>query len=454
MDIGEKEVYHPNVLIDGELKAANLLIVDGRIKSIRIGERDLESEEVPQFGILMPGMADIHVHINEPGNTDWEGFDTATRAAAAGGVTTIIDMPLNSLPVTTTLAAFEEKLQASEGKRHVNVGFWGGVVPGNLEELSKLIEAGVLGFKAFLVHSGLDAFPNADLATLKAAMPVIEKAGLPLLVHAELEHETASTEGLDADPQSADAWLASRPQAMEISAIESMIALCKQTNCRTHIVHLSAAEALPAISAAMEQGLPLTVETAPHYLFFASEDILDGEVQYKCAPPIREHENNLALLEAVKEGIISMIGTDHSPAPAALKQMESGNFLKAWGGIASLQLMLPVLWTLLGKEENALSLLTDLCITKPYQFLGLTDRKGKIEVGYDADFVIWQPDWIFGVEAQDLKFRHPDTCPYLGEVLSGKVLQTYVNGELVFDQDEIVQSNAGKIIYHESKRTS
>ncbi len=446
--MGEKimEVYHPQVLIDNQLQAATLEVLDGKIADLRIGKKDDYQGDLPQSGILMPGLVDIHVHVNEPGNTDWEGFDNATKAAAAGGITSIVDMPLNSIPVTTNVAAFEQKLEAARKNLHVNVGFWGGVVPGNHADLKGLVDAGVLGFKAFMVHSGLDEFPNSDRQTLARAMYEIADAGLPLLAHCEVELEEGDDSGMTAYPRSHDAWMKSRPQKMEIDAISQLLELCIQTRCRAHVVHLSASEALPMLEIAMLTNAPFTIETAPHYLLFANEQIEDGAVQYKCAPPIREAENARKLLEAVESGLITMIGTDHSPAPPSLKALESGDFTKAWGGIASLQLLLPAMWTVLQKSPEPLALLNALCITKPYEFIGQDKQKGKIAEGYDADFVIWEPQKSFVVAASDLHFRHKETCPYIGRELQGKVLQTYVNGKLVYSNDSFIELNAGKLI--------
>ena len=277
----------------------------------------------------MPGVIDAHVHINEPGRTEWEGFDTGTQAAAAGGITTIIDMPLNANPVTTTVIAFDEKIVASKSKLHVNVGFYGGLVPGNQNELEGLIQAGVLGIKCFLTHSGIDEFPNVGKKEIDAAMPIIAKYGLPLLVHCELESKQVDNQFSDF-PNSYRYYLASRPKQWENDAVELMIKLCRKHNCKTHIVHVSSAEALASIKEAKEEGLLLTAETCPHYIYFSAEDIPDSNCLFKCAPPIREKENNDLLKAALKSGVLDFIATDHSPAPPDIKELTTGNLQKAW----------------------------------------------------------------------------------------------------------------------------
>ncbi|SFD60771.1 allantoinase [Chitinophaga sp. CF118] len=393
--------------------------------------------------ILMPGITDPHVHINEPGRTSWEGFETATMSALAGGITTLVDMPLNSSPVTTTVNALEEKLLSATNKLYTNCGFWGGIVPGNDKEITGLIRSGVLGFKVFLTHSGIDDFPATPGYELKKVMPVIAKHKLPLLVHCEISTQVIPPPV--SDVRSYPAYLASRPRQWENEAISLMIRLCEAYNCPVHIVHLSSSDAIGQILRAKIRGLPLTVETAPHYLYFNAEDIPDGQTQFKCAPPIRERANNNLLWEALQAGIIDFVATDHSPAPPELKLLESGNLTKAWGGIASLQLALPILWTAARKRGITLEQIGSWLCEKPTQLTGTYQRKGRIAPGYDADLVIWDAEKQFTVTAEGLYHKHKVT-PYLNETLYGVVEQTYLQGVKVFDNGTFSHPPAGKII--------
>ncbi|MBI5472895.1 MAG: allantoinase AllB, partial [Ignavibacteriae bacterium] len=303
--------------------------------------------------VISPGLIDPHVHINEPGRTEWEGFATATRAAAAGGITSLVDMPLNSSPVTTSVQALEGKLTSAEGKLNVDCGFHGGLIPANAAGLGPLLESGILGVKAFLAPSGIEEFPNVTETDLRNAMPLIAESGLPLLVHAELAsfpQPLSEAKGLTASKdakilRSAQNWKQSRPRKWENDAVALLIRLCEEFGCRVHIVHVSSSEVVPLLRAAKQKGLPITAETCPHYLVFASEEIPDGATQFKCAPPIRERENKEQLWHALREGVIDFVASDHSPCPPAMKLSESGDFLKAWGGIASLQLGLSIMWT-------------------------------------------------------------------------------------------------------------
>jgi allantoinase len=398
--------------------------------------------------VLMPGLIDSHVHINEPGRTDWEGFETATKAAAAGGITTLVDMPLNSSPVTTTVAAFHEKLAAAQGKLAVNCGFWGGIVPGNTADLSPLLQAGVLGVKAFLSHSGIDEFPNVTAADLAAGMPIIAQYGAPLLAHAELVSDHADMHCMDAQPRSHAAWLLSRPKRWENDAIDLLIALCRAHGCRTHVVHLSSAEAIPALQAALEEGLPITVETCPHYLVFAAEDIQDGQTLFKCAPPIRERANNALLWEALRSGLISMVVTDHSPATPDLKGIDTGRFREAWGGIACLQFSLAAMWTAARTRGFAITDLVQWMSTNVAQFIGLGNQKGAIAVGMDADLVVWDPDANCPTHHADIHHKHP-VSPYAGLPLQGRVIQTIVGGKIVYDRGNFPNLGCGNIILRE-----
>lgn len=437
---GKKSIYSNRCWLDGKLQPATLCFENaclpdrqGIIADIQHYKMD-GAEDVGDH-ILMPGVIDAHVHINEPGRTDWEGFDTGTQAAAAGGITTIIDMPLNASPVTTNVKAFDEKLKASKDNLHVNVGFYGGLVPGNENDLEALMQAGVLGIKCFLTHSGIDEFPNVNEKDIDAAMPVIAKYRLPLLVHCELFKNAADNKFSDF-PNSYRYYLASRPKQWENDAIDLMIKLCRKHKCATHIVHVSSAEALIKIQKAKEEGLPLTAETCPHYIYFNAEDIPDSNCLYKCAPPIREKENNELLKEALADGVLDLIATDHSPAPPAIKELETGNLQKAWGGIAGLQFLLPAAWTAM-KEKISLEKFIPLLTEHPAAFLKVENNKGKLAIGYDADLVVWNPEEKYEVKAKDILHRY-DCSPYCGKTLYGTVQQTIVNGNTVYINGKIV----------------
>jgi allantoinase len=407
------------------------VVVEGeRIEAVERGACDVP--EVRDLGglVVAPGLVDCHVHLNEPGRTEWEGFETATRAAAAGGVTAVVDMPLNCLPVTTTRDALATKLEACSGKCFVDVGFWGGVVPGNAEALEGLARGGVLGCKAFLVHSGIDEFPNTTERDLRRAMPILKDAGLPLLAHAELELDAPAR--VRGDERAYAAYLASRPSAWEDAAIRLLVDLCRETGCPVHIVHLSAASSLPLLRRAKDEGLPISVETCPHYLCFEAEAIPDGATEYKCAPPIREHANREALWQALLDGVIDFVITDHSPCLPALKQRERGDFADAWGGISSLQLGLSAVWSEARRRGATPADLSRWMSAGPARFAGIARTKGRLAPGYDADFVVWDPDASFEVRPERLFFRHP-VSPYVGRSLSGVVRETWLRGQRVFD---------------------
>ncbi len=453
-------------MIDAAIVSDRIVTPEGIIKGvilIRDGKIAAIINELPQGDfpvtivddkVVMPGVVDPHVHINEPGRTGWEGFDTATKAALAGGITTLVDMPLNSSPVTTTAGAFDEKIKATGAKLHTNCGFWGGVIPGNEKDIPPLIEKGVLGFKAFLTHSGIDEFPNVTEEDLEKVMPVIAKSGLPLLVHCELSQTGSPPSSLPSS--SYQSYLSSRPKKWEDDAIALMIRLCEKYNCRTHIVHLSSADSIEQVATAKQKGLPLTAETGQHYLFFSAEEIGDGNTEFKCAPPIREKENNERLWQALQDGIIDFVATDHSPAPPELKELESGDFMKAWGGISSIQFSLPVLWTAARKQGCHLSDMVKWLCEKPAQLPSL-QTKGKIAIGYDADLVVWNPEKTFTVTKDSIHHKHLVT-PYLAKELYGVVEQTWLIGEKVFDnarpdgsfgQGKFLHLNKGRILYHE-----
>ncbi len=397
--------------------------------------------------LVLPGLVDTHVHINEPGRTDWEGFETATRAAAAGGVTTVIDMPLNSSPVTTTVAALQAKREAAAGKLWVDVGFHGGVVPGTAEHIRPLIREGVCAFKAFLCPSGIDEFPNVTEADLRAVMPILAEAGLPLFVHAELVGPLPPgvEEHFAANPRSYQAYLATRPPEWEVNAIQLMIGLCREYRCPVHIVHLSTAEAAkPLIKWAKGEGLPLTVETCPHYLTFAAGEFVGADTRYKCAPPIRTEDQQGHLRAMISAGLIDTLGSDHSPAPPDLKRLDDGNLRLAWGGIASLQLLLPAAWTALGDLLRPVRFLAMLT-SRPAALAGIADRKGTIAAGRDADLVVFDPHGVFTVDSGMLHHRHKAT-PYLGRRLAGLVESTYLRGRKVYDRGEFFGGPGGQML--------
>jgi allantoinase len=449
------------VLPEGE-RAACLHVDAGRIERIVEFESDdptgAKIFNVPDL-VISPGIVDTHVHINQPGRTDWEGFDTATRAAAAGGVTTVIDMPLNSIPATTTVAALQAKREAARAQCHVDVGFWGGVVPGNAAHLEPLIDAGVRGFKCFLVPSGVDEFPAVSETDLRQALPILARRNVPLLVHAELipDRGTRSADSMpdsssNANPQSYAAYVATRPVSMELDAVRLMIRLAEEFKTRVHIVHVSSAEAVQAIASAKADWVPITAETCPHYLTFAADEIADAATVLKCAPPIREAVHRAALWDGLAAGTLDVIATDHSPAPAAMK---SGDFSRAWGGIASLELSLAATYTSLKHQLSALngetaelsvlSLLARWMSAAPASLAGLGERKGRIAEGFDADLVVWDPDGDFVVDPAHLQQRHKIT-PYAGRRLSGAVLTTFVRGERVWDKNRLTRAYGGRLL--------
>ena len=438
------------VLPDGE-QPASIRVENGIIARVDAHIASPQRADVIDVGdlVVSPGIVDTHVHINEPGRTRWEGFDTATRAAAAGGVTTLVDMPLNSIPATTTVAALEAKRKAARGKLHVDVGFWGGVVPGNDGDLDALAEAGVRGFKCFLVPSGVDEFPCVAEEDLRRAMPILARRNMPLLVHAELPQYIRP---VGADPRVGPggrrpplhaayaSYLATRPPEAEVEAIRLMIQLAQEFGVRTHIVHVAAAEAVLEIARAKVRGIPITAETCPHYLTFAAEEVPDAATEFKCAPPIREASHRTVLWEGLRHGVLDLIATDHSPAPPSMKCR--GDFMRAWGGIASLEVSLAAVWTsgALQRED-----LARWMSERPAALAGLSNRKGRITPGLDADLVVWDPDAEFTVDPASLQQRHKVT-PYAGRRLRGRVLTTFVRGERVWDHQTIVSSAVGRLL--------
>ena len=482
---------HRIVLPEGE-RAAALHIAGGVIDRIE----DYDSDDptgaavfnVPDL-VISPGLVDTHVHINEPGRTGWEGFDTATRAAAAGGVTTLVDMPLNSIPATIGVDALRAKINAARAQCHVDVGFWGGVVPGNAPELDALIDAGVRGFKCFLVPSGVDEFPEVTEQDLRQALPILARRDVPLLVHAEVP--SGITQPTHPTYQ---AYLRSRPAGAELDAIRLMIRLAEEFRARVHIVHVSSAEGVEAIAGARAAWVPITAETCPHYLTFAAGEIGDGATEFKCAPPIREAAHRDALWDGLASGALDLVATDHSPAPPALKT--PGDFSRAWGGIASLELSLPVVWTayMAAVARGAASSLKRRGLDRtpaqaerrtavrsvpgapvhasgataatrlwadvqsaalvdvarwmsaaPAALAGLSERKGRIAEGLDADLVVWNPDQEFAVDPDRLQQRHKLT-PYAGRSLFGTVLTTFVRGERVWDRNRLARAYGGHLL--------
>ena len=405
-------------------------IHDEKIVAVRAFDDVVAGCEVIEAGagsVVMPGLVDTHVHINSPGRSEWEGFPTATRAAAAGGVTTLIDMPLNSIPPTTTLAGFKEKLDTANDECFVDVGFWGGVIPGNTPEIARLFAAGVVGFKCFLVPSGVDEFPHVTETDLREAMPELARLGALLIVHAELPGPMPATD--DTDYQT---FLHSRPCAAENEAVAMMIRLSREFGTRVHIVHLSSAEALPLLREAQAEGVKITAETCPHYLHLAAETVPPDATEFKCCPPIRESANRERLWQGLAEGVIAMVVSDHSPCPASMKLRETGDFLAAWGGIASLQLRLPVVWTEARRRGFSLRELTNWLCLHPARQVALDSRKGAIAPGCDADIVIWNPEREFVVDGAHLEHRHKLT-PYQGERLTGVVEKTFLRGRKIYD---------------------
>jgi len=436
------------VVLPTGVQEATVLVEGEQIAEIVRGPRRVAG--AIDFGdrVIGPGLVDCHVHINEPGRTEWEGFDSATRAAAAGGVTALVDMPLNSLPVTTTRDALEQKKSASAGKCRVDVGFWGGVVPGNSGDLEQLAEGGVLGCKAFLVHSGIDEFPNSTEADLREAMPVLRDAGLPLLAHAELDLGAKLSSD---DRRVYRRYLESRPPEWEDQAIRLLVDLCRETKCAVHIVHLSSASSVPILRAAKAEGLPITVETCPHYLCLVADTIPDGATFYKCAPPIRDANNRDALWQALLDGVIDFVITDHSPCSPGLKLLESGDFEAAWGGIASLQLGLPALWTEGQKRGVTLEALFRWLSSAPAEFAGLAYKKGRLAAGFDADLLVFGADEALLVEPEGLFFRHK-VSPYLGQRLLGRVHSTVLRGSCVYDGERHPGPPLGAHLLHRRTR--
>ncbi len=404
---------------------------------------------------ILPGVIDGHVHVNQPGRTDWEGIETATKAAAAGGITTIVDMPLNSSPVTTSLAALRDKRESIQGKCWVDVGQHGGAIGQGsgtfdgdklADEVESLIDAGVMGMKVFLCDSGLDEFLPVTRRELDIIMPILAKHQRPLWVHAEMvPSDWKPPDRIERYQE----WPSARSRAFEAIAITEMIELCAKFNCPTHIVHLSNADAIPAIRQAKRSRLPITVETCPHYLYFCSEKIPDHDPRYKCCPPIREIENRHRLWQSLELGEIDTIGSDHSPCPPEMKFLETGDFARAWGGIASLQLLLPLMWHQATLYEVPVMRLVECMSSAPAKLLGLASQKGSIETGKFADLVVFDPDTVWTVMGNELLHRHKVT-PYEGVELQGRVVKTFLGGTLVYETGHISENPNGQILMRDA----
>jgi allantoinase len=430
------------VLPDGT-QPATIHLKEGRIAAVRphgdaaSGSGGLDAGDL----VVLPGLVDTHVHLNEPGRTEWEGFAHGTRAAAAGGVTTLVDMPLNSQPATVSVAALDAKMHATAGQLHVDVGFWGGVVPGNSAALGPLVERGVLGFKSFLAPSGVEEFPHVDESDLREALPVVAAMGVPLLVHAEwpalLREADASS-----DPELYQTWLDTRPVASEQAAIDLLIGLARESGAHVHVVHLSSAAPLAAIRAARASGVAISCETCPHYLTFEAGQIARGATAFKCAPPIRNARERDSLWQGLTAGDIDVISSDHSPAPAALK---AGDFMTAWGGIASLQLALAAVWTGASARGIPFDRIARWMCSAPATLAGLDQVKGSIAVGHDADLVIWDPEAEQRVQPSALHHRHPIT-PYAGLSLRGVVHTTILRGRVIFDNGTLSEATGRMIL--------
>jgi allantoinase len=426
---------------------AAILVEGEKIQAIVGVDQAPKNFDVHDFGdeAILPGLVDSHVHINDPGRAAWEGFETATRAAAAGGYTLLVDMPLNCLPATTTVASLEAKRGVAQGRCRVDWAAWGGVVHENQGDIESLAAAGVPGFKCFLIHPGIDGFTMVTEQELRAALPAVARTGLPLLVHAELSGPIdAATESLrNADWKRYSTYLQSRPEEAELAAIRLLLSLCREYGFRLHIVHLSASAAMQELSSARSEGLPVSVESCPHYLHLAADTIKDGATVYKCAPPIRSRENCERLWQGLRDGVIDLVVTDHSPCLPAMKKLGEGNFKTAWGGIPSLSVALPVMWTEGSHRGFAMTDIARWMAEAPARLAGLQRRKGRIAPGFDADFVIFDPDSKFVVTEERLHYRHP-LSPYMGEELRGVVKATYLRGKPVFVDGEFPGEPMGR----------
>ena len=437
------------VLTQQGVRAATVIAEDGRVVEVRDGLAAPDGATLHDFddAVLLPGLVDSHVHINEPGRTEWEGFWTATRAAAAGGVTTLVDMPLNCVPETIDVAALEAKRAAAQGKTWVDWAAWGGVVRNNADCLRGLVDAGVPGFKCFLIHSGIDGFAWVDESDLRPALEKLRGTKLPLLAHAEVAGPVdVATRTLNAgglDWREYKTYLASRPDEAELEAIALLIRLAEEFETPVHVVHLSSAKALPMLARARGRGVRITVETCAQYLWFAAEGIPDGATEHKCAPPIRRSGNREELWQGLQDGVIDFVATDHSPCPPEMKRLDSGRFDEAWGGIASLGLALPVLWTGMQQRGIPLEKIGQWLGAGPAKLAGLKEKKGVIAEFADADLVVFDPEAEWTVTPDDLHYRHR-ISPYLGAKLRGRVRETWLRGEVVYREGAFTGEPRGR----------
>jgi len=430
-----KAISSSQVFTNGKLQQATILFDKGIITDV------VEINSVPKdckhtdYGdlVIMPGLVDTHVHINEPGRTDWEGFNTATQAAAAGGITTVIDMPLNCIPVTTTLEAVKVKKASLANQIWVDIGFHGGIIPENDHELPSMMDTGINSFKAFMIDSGVDEFPCSDTATLDKAMPILAKGNATLLVHAELDSSTS--EFTPKDNASYQEFLDSRPDDWEVNAITEIIRLSKKHNCKVHIVHLSSAQAIKLIQQAQNEGIKVSAETCPHYLTLSSDSIPDGDGRFKCCPPIRDDNNQDDLWVGLEDGTIDFIVSDHSPCTPALKKLEEHNLWEAWGGISSLQFGLSLIWTAIQKRGYSIEHLVKWMCERPAHLVNLENVKGKISKGYQADFVIWDPESKHTIDKKDILHKNKLSA-YEQHTVYGVVEQTILRGEVIFDKSK------------------
>ncbi|EON31209.1 allantoinase [Gordonia terrae C-6] len=410
--------------------AREIGIRDGRVVAIEPLGSGLEGTEIVELAddqVMIPGLVDTHVHVNEPGRTEWEGFDSATRAAAAGGVTTLIDMPLNSIPPTVNVDALAEKRAAAQGKTHIDVGFWGGAIPGNEKDLRGLHDAGVFGFKCFLLHSGVDEFPHLTADEMEADMATLAEFDSLMIVHAEDSRAIDKAPSPEGDEY--QRFLASRPRGAENLAIAEVIERARWTGVRAHVLHLSSSDALPMLASAKRDGVKITVETCPHYLTLLAEEVPNGATAFKCCPPIREAGNRELLWEGLLDGTIDCIVSDHSPSTVDLKDPENGDFGVAWGGVASLQLGLSLIWSEAKKRGIDLPQVIEWMASRPADLAGLP-TKGRIALGCDADFAIFEPESAQIVDVNRLHHKNP-VSPYDGRALAGVVKGTWVRGQRV-----------------------
>jgi allantoinase len=429
-----KAITSKQVFINGELIETAIVYENGIIVDICAKESlpvDCPCEDVGDL-VIMPGLIDTHVHINEPGRTDWEGFNTATQAAAAGGITTVIDMPLNCIPVTTTLDSVKVKQQCLTNQMWVDIGFHGGIIPGNENEIANMVKAGISTFKAFMIDSGVDEFPASDRKTLEIAMPILAQHDATLLVHAELD--SCGQEFAIKDKSSYQEFLQSRPDQWEVDAIQQVIDLSKEYQCKVHIVHLSSAKALALIEKAQKDDIRITAETCPHYLTLSANSIPDGDARFKCCPPIRNDDNQNQLWQGLQAGIIDFIVSDHSPCTPALKRLDDSNLWEAWGGISSLQFGLSLIWTAIQKRGFGIQHLVKWMCERPAYLVRLDHFKGKIEKGYQADFVIWDPNKSQIIDKNKILYKNKMSA-YEQHTVLGVVEQTILRGETIFNKN-------------------